>query len=377
MQLDATFGIWYVRDRATADRVLTDGRLSACTIQAMMQHPATGDLGPNLAALREELAAWFLYLDDPAHGQLRSTVQRCFTPRVLAGMETRVDDAAGRLLGELAPAGTADLVPAYAERLPTLALGALLGLEGVDERDLRSWSDAVGRFIGFPTAEGATEALRALRAIGDALEARADERRRAADPQDDLLGHLVRAVVDGRLTTQELRSVGHMLLFAGLETTRDLLAEVFVALATEREATATVTADPQLVDGFVGEVLRLRPPVYWAMRVAPEELDVEGNAVSAGQFVGADLMACNRDPGLFPEPEHFDVRRPPGKHLSFGHGPHHCIGAMLARMEARITVLRALEHLPGLRLTLPLEELVMRPSLVYQGRQNVPAVWHT
>lgn len=316
------------------------------------------------------LSTHMLNSDPPDHTRLRRLVQKAFTPRRIAGMRPRVEEIAGELLEEMERGTEADLVEAYALPLPITVIGELLGVPAAD----RPLFHSRGRRLteGRGERESFHSALEELARYLDGLVAA-----KRADPADDLLSDLVRARDEGdRLTDPELTSMAFLLLFAGHETTVNLIANGVHALLAHPGQLAALRADPSLLPGAVEELLRFEGPVNIAtLRYAAEPLTIGGAEIPAGEFVNVALIGADRDPARFPDPDRLDITRQAAGHLAFGHGIHHCLGAPLARMEAEIAFSRLLERFPRLRLAEPGAEPGWQQNLRFRGLTALPVRW--
>jgi cytochrome P450 len=298
--------------------------------------------GSNIAAARGKVLEWLPFLDPPRHTQLRAVVNHAFAPRSIAALEDRIRALSGALADRLIAAGDeVDLVAGFAQPLPMLVIAELLGLPQEDWHRLVAWSERVVTLSDKALQGGAASAEEAFAAahaeIGAYLDAHVEERRR--QPADDLLTRLVQAKVDGPgFTKTELLHFFDLLLVAGTETTMNLISNAIICLADNPAELARLRADPALLPLAIEEVLRYRSSVQAAFRVTRRAVELGGRELPPGRFVLFMLGAANRDGAHFPEPDRFDVGRTPNPHLAFSHGIHFCVGAALARLEARIAL---------------------------------------
>lgn len=297
----------------------------------------------------------FLFLDPPDHTRLRRLVAGAFTPRMVERLGPRIAAITDGLLDAAAAAGHFDVVADLAAPLPVTVISELLGVPEGDREMLRRWSGVLTRALdpvlaltGRP-AEGLDDRLAAMTEFQDYLRELAARRRR--DPADDLVTALVEAEDAGdRLTEDELVSTCVLLLIAGHETTVSLISNAVLALLRQPDELGRLTDDPTLAANAVEETLRYDPPVHLVARVATADLEVAGLTVPAGTLVLILLAAAGRDPEVNPEPDRFDLARPDPHHLAFGLGPHFCLGASLARIEAVIALDRFVRRVRGPRL---------------------------
>lgn len=291
---------------------------------------------------------WLIFTDPPRHSLLRSLLSRTFTPRSVAALEPRITSLAHELLDAVAAGGGFDLVTDFAERLPVLVIMELLGMPRGDAARVTGWGAAILQ-LG-DTVLGGERATRAISAFGAAkaemrpyLASLLEERRDA--PRDDLLSRLLHAEVDGaRLGEEEILSFFQLLLLAGTETTTNLIANAALCFMDHRDQLALVRRDRSLLPAAIEEVVRFRAPAQHVFRAATEEIELHGRRIAAGGLVLAMIGSANRDPRQFARPNRFDVARQGPPHVGFGHGIHYCVGAGLARLEARVALSALLDR---------------------------------
>jgi cytochrome P450 len=256
-------------------------------------------------------------------------------------------------------------VDALAFPLPMTVICELLGVPDLDRETFRGWSqDIVG---GSPVAESVAATAMS------AYLAELIEDKRCGGPREDLLSALIRTrYEDGdQLSADELVGMAFLLLVAGHETTVNLIANGVLALLRHPGQLAALRAEPALIDGAIEEILRYEGPVETATwRFAREPVDIGGALIPTGEPVLIALASAGRDPARFPAPDTFDIRRPAQGHLAFGHGIHYCLGAPLARMEARIAIPTLLARAP--RLALAPGPIRWRPGLLMRGPVRLP-----
>jgi len=308
--------------------------------------------GPS-APLVAEITRWMLNQDAPNHTRLRALVSRAFTREAIQRLKTRIREIVDDLLAQVAEQGSMDLVGEFAYLLPVTVICELLGLPLEDHVRCRSWTEAISRGLDpLQTNETVADADAAVVALSAYIKDFVSRRRRNLG--DDLLSGLVVAEQEGsRLTEDELTSMVLLLLFAGHQTTRDLISNGILALLQHPAQAARVRADPSLIPNTVEELLRYEPPAQMLPRYARQDLTLAGVRISAGDQLSLLLGSANRDPERFTDPDSLDVGRPDATaHVSFGRGAHFCLGAALARAEAHIAI-PALLALPGLELACP------------------------
>ncbi|MFD7746535.1 cytochrome P450 [Streptomyces sp. NPDC059698] len=316
------------------------------------------------------LSANMLELDAPHHTRLRRLVVREFTARRIEALRPRVTGITERLLDAMAPRGSADLVDALAFPLPMTVICELLGVPDIDRDAFRTLSNG----IVTPTRE--QRDADPAGAMSDYLvDLIADKRR---SPGDDLLSALIRTRDEGGdgLSSAELVGMAFLLLVAGHETTVNLIANGVRALLDHPDQLALLRAEPGLIGGAVEEMLRYDGPVETTtFRFAREEVKIGSTVIPRDEAVLVALASADRDPARFPEPDAFDIRREPQGHLGFGHGAHYCLGAPLARMEARIAIGALLERFPGLARDPSGGEPDWLPGLLMRGVRALPVRW--
>ncbi|OCC13174.1 cytochrome P450 [Streptomyces sp. PTY087I2] len=317
-----------------------------------------------------QLSANMLELDAPHHTRLRRLVAREFTARRIEALRPRVTEITGRLLDAMVPQGSADLVDALAFPLPMTVICELLGVPDIDRDAFRVLSNG----IVTPTRE--QRDADPAGAMGAYLvDLIADKRR---SPGDDLLSALIRTTDEGgdSLSSAELVGMAFLLLVAGHETTVNLIANGVRALLDHPDQLALLRAEPGLIDGAVEEMLRYDGPVETSTyRFARGPVTIGDTVIPGDSVVLVALASVDRDPARFPAPDTFDIRREPQGHLAFGHGAHYCLGAPLARMEARIAIGALLERCPGLARDPSGGELDWLPGLLMRGTRGLPVRW--
>ncbi len=367
---------WLVTRYADARQALADPRLSKDPGHHRSQSAhARGRIGiPGERGA--ELMTHLLNIDPPDHTRLRRLVSTAFTPRRVAEFEPRVTRLADRLIDTFAERGHADLIHEFAFPLPIYAICDLLGVPAEDQDDFRDWAGAMIRHSGGPRG-GVARAVKRMR--GYLLEL--IHRKRAA-LGDDLISGLIRASDHGEhLSENEAAAMAFILLFAGFETTVNLIGNGTYALLREPAQRAVLqdavrAGDEETVARAVEELLRYDGPVELATwRFATEAMELGGQPVGAGDPVLVVLAAADRDPRRFAGPDTLDLARADNPHLGFGHGIHYCLGAPLARLEGRIAFGRLLTRLPDLRLAADPAQLRWRGGLIMRGLRELPVTF--
>jgi cytochrome P450 len=361
---------WVVLGYGAARQALGDPRISKDMLAALEQAGdvvAEGLPGP-------EFSRHMLNVDPPDHTRLRRLVSRAFTPPRVAALEPAIRVIAGNLLDELASAGpgaTVDLIEGYAYPLPFGVIGELLGIPPADRPQLHAWFQMLlTGWAGDPPAEAVEASDGIVVYLRELVEAK---RRR---PAGDLVSVLV-AASDDALTTQELLSSLFQLVVAGHDTTASLVGNGVVALLDHPGQLQALLADLGQLPAGIDELIRFAAPVPHAtFRMTTEPVTLGGVEIPAHEQVLVCLGSANRDPDRFPAPDVLDIGRNDGQNLGFGHGPHYCLGAPLARLEARIAFETLLGRHPGLRLAVDRDALTWAhgDGLVLRGLLSLPVI---
>jgi cytochrome P450 len=362
---------WLITTHAQVRQVLTDPRLvkAASPTTALTQR-----LVPHLSA---SLVTHMLRFDGPDHTRLRRLVGSVFTRRRVEALAPRIQQIADTLLEELPyrswnGGGVVDLIPAYAFPLPMTVICEMIGLPEAHRDDFRGWTSTLA---GGYFAEPEEFAAAASHLLDFVRQLVADKRRH---PGEDLLSALVTVTDDGdRLTEDELTSMVWLLVVAGHETTMNLIASAVHALLTHPGQLALLRNQPELIDTAIEEVLRLDGSLHTAIPMrAVEPLEIAGVPIAVGDIVIPALMAANNDPARITNPQQLDIARADNPHMAFGHGIHFCLGAPLARLEARIAVSSLVARFPDLTLAVPADRLRWRENLLIHGLTMLPLTLH-
>jgi cytochrome P450 len=326
---------------------------------------------PPIPEVMEPLSANMLDTDPPDHRRLRALVSKAFTPRLIEHMRPRVQEIADTLLDAVQDRGEMDLIDDYAFLLPITVIAELLGVPAEDRNSFREWSDAA--VSGDTSREHLEKVLIPnMQAFIDYLRQMFEEKRR--NPAEDLVSALVRAEEAGdQLSEDELLGMVFLLLVAGHETTVNLIGNGVLALLQHPDQLEKLRADPSLIRDAVEELLRFDGPVETSTeRFAREDVRIGETVIPRGEMVLVVIAAADRDPDRFPDPDALDITRSDNKHLAFGKGIHHCLGAPLARMEGQIAISTLLRRMPELRLKGSPESLSWRSGMVLRGLQGLP-----
>jgi cytochrome P450 len=314
--------------------------------------------------------------DDPDHRRQRNVLQDEFRPSRIARFEPMIEQLLDDMWGPMRSAGEGDIVPMLAFPLPALVIADLLGVHPDDRDRFRDWAEIVVAALGGADL-GAYE--QATHAIWDYLDRLIDEREVLIDrgdaPPDDVISTMTIAMRAGTLARDEVRRLGHQLLVAGHETTTSLIGIMFFRLAQRPDLLQRLHDDPSLVEHAVEEFLRFDSPVQGLFRSAAAECELAGVQVPAGSKVQVLYASANRDPAVWDDPDELRFDRDPKvlrKHLAFGWGLHHCLGASLARLEGRLVLSRMVRDLASLELVEPPEPTA---AFLLRGFEHVHVRW--
>ncbi len=328
---------------------------------------------PAVRAVADVLGQWLVFRDPPDHTRLRGLLQRSFTPRHLEKNRDRIQATADALLDEVQDRGEMDFIRDFAFPLPALVIALLLGAPRSDIEPIKAWSDQLAAYLGgaIDEKDNFTEASAGVAKLVDYF--RELLREKARQPADDLMS-LMRAEYEGdRLSDEEVVSNCVLLLFAGHETTTNLLGNGLFHLLRHEDQLAALRDEPSLTPSAVEEFLRYDGPVPASTKIATEDVEWHGARIRAGEMVLPFMSSANRDPAQFERPDELDLRRSPNRHVAFGFGIHFCLGAPLARLEADLAFRTLLRRLPGLALAAGAPRF--KPWMFLRGVESLPVAW--
>jgi len=298
---------------------------------------------------RSPLDASMLFQDPPDHPRLRGLLSDGFTAPKVAEMERKIEGIADRLLQKISGGGRMEFIGDFATPLPAMVICELLGIATEEYLELASFSHAMVT----RTDENGLVTTESMQSIGEANAKLVDFFRRHLGRQESsgCPFHFPKLLGGGAAGDHEKIAAAILLLIAGHETTTNLLGNGLWLLINHPEAWRELRADPDLLDGAIEEMLRFESPVQrGTFRIASEDFELAECRIKKGDQVTALIGAANRDPEVFPDPDTFDIRRTPNRHLAFGNGPHFCMGASLARLEARVAFRMLLERFAEVRI---------------------------
>ncbi len=340
-------GSWVISRWADGSAILRDGRFSGSP-KWLREDDKRAESNP----IRQAGTALLMFLDPPDHTRLRSLVSKAFTPKRVESMRPRVQQLVDARIDKVIETGEMDVIGDLGYPLPVSVICELLGVPGGDHATFRAWSSDASRLLDGETLDpeaqqrGMLAGMQLFQYFTDLVE----ERR--PNPGDDLLSAMIAAEEAGdRLTHAELITTATLLFVAGHETTMNLIGNAVLALLRNWGELERLRRDPSLIRNGVEEFLRYDSPVQFTARIATTDVDVDGTLIEAGEQVAVVIGACNRDPEHFPDPDRLDLGREEAhRHLSFAAGPHYCLGAALARLEAQVAVGTLVRRLDNLEL---------------------------
>jgi len=366
-------GGWVLTRYDDVKAALGDTRLSSDRITPFVNHYAKGR-GGELGELGRLVGLWAVFTDPPTHTRLRGLMNRAFTSRAVEQLRPRIEEIVAELLGAVQPLGRMDVIRDFAYPLPITVIAEMIGVPREDREAFKIWSDELAKFIGsaFATPDKYERAARAITAMADYFRRMIPARR--ANPREDIMSALVAAWErDDPRSEDELVASCILLLFAGHETTTNLIGNGVLALLRHPAQARALRDRADLTGSAVEEILRYDGPTPVMVRVAVEDIGLEGHTIRRGDRVFTMINAANRDPRQFAEPDRLDLARVNNRHIAFGYGIHFCLGAPLARLEAQIALpafLRALGE-PALDVSEP----AWLDSLVFRGVTSLPVTF--
>jgi cytochrome P450 len=360
------WGAWQVFRYADVLRVLSEHATFSSDNQRMAQ--AEGSQGE-----ADPIGSSILQMDPPRHRQLRNIVTQAFTPRMVAQLEPRITAITNELLDHVLSTGEMDVVRDLAYPLPVTIIAELLGIPAELREDFKRWSDAIVAGEGDLTQEERKALFQEIQSMYGYFAHVLEERRQ--HPQNDLVSALLAASVDGQsLSNVELLGFCGLLLVAGNETTTNLLGNMILCFDEHPGVVERLRRNRKLVPGAIEEALRYYSPVKAMPRMTTTGTMIGDQHIGPNQYLIAWIGSANRDEAEFPDAGRFDIEREPNRHIAFGRGIHFCLGAPLARLEAKVALNTMLDRLPG-NWQLADEPLELIKSFVVFGAKQLPMTW--
>ncbi len=367
--------LWFLTRYDDCVAMLKDNRFGHEITKVMTREELGWGAEPpeQFAPLWETQRQWMLMKDPPDHTRLRTLVHKAFTPKMIERLRVRAEAITNDLIDKAQPKGSMDLIDEFALLLPVTVIAEMLGVPPEDYEILHGWSRGIADTLEFFEGEEvAALGAKATVEFSEYLRKLIAERRKA--PQEDLISALVASEAEGdKLSESEMVAMCILLLFAGHETTVNLIGNGTLALMRNRDQWDKLKANPSLIKSAVEELLRYDSPVQSTSRWSMEDMEFAGQHIRKGQQVAPMLGAANRDPARFANPGELDITRDANPHIAFGNGIHFCLGAPLARMEGQIAFAALAKRLPNLQVVD--ENPPYRPTLILRGLAHLPVTF--
>lgn len=348
---DANGGTWFIPRYADVTAGFLEPRFSSARKAEAAARQFSPELSAEFEPAQRVIREWLVLLDPPKHLELRKLMNRGFVRAIIDSLKPRVQEVADRLVDDIQRQTCVDFVEAFARPLPGQIICHLLGVEESAREDFMRWSEDVVSFGGSlkPSVELFRQAQRSILSMLEYFSRLVPERR--ARKGQDLISLLLQAEESELVSPNQMLANCIQLIFAGHETTRNLLANGLYLLLTHPDQLRMLRAAPELLPDAILEFLRFESPLQLIRRVVDVDMEWGGKQMRVGDGVVLMTGSANRDSNAFPEPDELDIRRAPVRHIAYGHGIHRCVGAALATMEAEVGFATLLRRLPQLRLT--------------------------
>jgi cytochrome P450 len=318
---------------------------------------------------------WMIFLDPPRHNKLRSLISQAFTPRSVSNMEPVIKRLSKELLDKQVGCSQMDLAADYAVPLPMMVIASMLGVPAADQPKFIKWNDAILKMsYTVPGGAGVAAVVEDFKTATFEMSVYLAEQlaQRTTAPREDLLTRLLQSELDGqRLAAQEILGFFQLLLLAGSETTTNLINNAILCFIEHPAELERLKSHPELLPSAIEEVLRYRAPLQWMFRIPTRDLEIAGQTIPKGKVVLCMIGSANHDQKYFNDPDRFVISRNPNPHLAFGHGAHFCLGAPLARLEAKIALTDLLSRLEKFELA-EAEPWEPRAGLHVHGPTRLP-----
>jgi cytochrome P450 len=366
------WAVWSIVSHAECASIAKDPRLSAKRAKQMLL-PLPISRQSEFSELARMLGLWLIFMDPPEHTRLRKLLNKGFSAAAVEGLRPQAEAIVAQMLEPLKHGSEVELMREFANPMPVRIISELLGVPQALHGTFVNASRAIAVFRGNPnrTVEEARAAQDALIELTDFFRKTVAERRR--NKGNDLISLLIDIEEEGEvLTEEELYAQCIALLFAGHETTRNLIGNGMYTLLQNPQQTAQLRENPEMIRSAVEELLRFESPVQFTARVLKEDIEICGQPIRKGWTVQCMLGAANRDPKQFKEPDQLDLKRLNNQHLAFSAGLHFCIGAQLARLEGQIALLNLVQRFPQMKLTGPRPEWAS--TFGFRGLKSLPVI---
>ena len=346
-------------------------RISSRRLGSLLPTDSTEEEQEGFDPIYRLLGNWMVFQDPPDHARLRRLARAAFSGRMISRLRTDIETLVDELIGDVEREGTCDFVSTFAYPLPATVIAKMLGIPERDLDRFRGWSEEIKPLVFGGAGRDARldRAMNGLRALEAFLRELFDRYQR--EPGENLMTELGRAEEKGDvLSADEVTATCLLLLFAGHETTTNLIGTSMLHLARHPDERRRIAEGRGLATSAVEEMLRYDGPSKVMVRLADESFELRGKQIEKGQRLILCQAAANRDPEAFPDPDRIDVGRDPNEHVAFGLGIHFCLGAPLARLEAEIALGELARRLPDLRVTTPRPQ--WQPHVLGRGLISLP-----
>jgi len=347
VHLDPLLGCWVITRYVDVLSAFSNPHLSSERIRGERLRASEWE---KLGLLFQSISTQMLFVDPPDHTRLRSVFNKAFTPHAVESMRTNIQEIVHHLLDAVEDVGRMDIIRDLAYPLPSTVIAEMLGVPREDHHLIKEWANDFAIFVGNPTMQTrAKVALQSASSLMDYFRSLILTRRK--HPKDDLLCALIAVEEKSQmLSEEELLANCLLLLFAGHETTTNLIGNGLLALMKNPYQLEMLRRNPSLISSSVEELLRYDSPTQWTGRIAKDETEIGGKKIGKGQGVILMIGAANRDTDQFSDPERLDITRQENRHIAFGHHRHFCLGAALARLEGQIALNTVIHRFTALQI---------------------------
>jgi cytochrome P450 len=372
VDVGSKWAVWSVFSHAECSAMAKDPRCSAKRAQQqLLALPLSRQA--EFSELARMLGLWLIFMDPPEHTRLRKLLNKGFSPAAIEALRPQVEAIVDRMLKPLQHGSEVELMREFANPMPVRIICEMLGIPQELNETFVNWSRAIALFRGSPdrTVEQAKAAQDALIELTEFFRKTVAERKR--NKGNDLISLLIDIEEEGEvLTEEELYAQCIALLFAGHETTRNLIGNGMYTLLKHPEETAELREKPDMIRTTIEELLRYESPVQFTARVLKEDIEICGQRIPRKWTILCMLGAANRDPKRFKDPNKLDLKRLNNQHLAFSAGPHACIGGQLARLEGQIAIQNLVQRFPNMKLTGPKPEWAS--TFGFRGLKSLPVI---
>jgi cytochrome P450 len=356
VDVGSNWPVWSVFSHTECSSIAKDPRCSAKRAQQLLLALPLSRQG-EFSELARMFSLWLIFMDPPEHTRLRKLLNKGFSPAAIEALRPQVESLVQRMLKALKPGMEVDLLSEFAYPMPVSVISEMMGVPEALHSKFGEWSRAIALFRGSPnrTVEYAQAAQDAMVHLTNYFRETVAERKR--NKGNDLISLLIDIEEEGEvLTEEEVYAQCIALLFAGHETTRNLIGNGIYTLLKNPEQTAELRENPEMIRSAVEELLRYESPVQFTARVLKEDIEICGQRIPRKWTILCMLGAANRDPKRFKDPNQLDLKRLNNQHLAFSAGPHACIGGQLARLEGQVAIQNLVQRFPDMKLTGPQPE---------------------